>query len=169
MTKVTTTTRRNLQVKDIDRGWDSMMRKVLGGHPVVVTGLPAKVASDPKQTRSGKASPLTLVQVAARHELGLDLPRVPQRSFIRDTFDENKNRYMSLAAKDAVRAMLGEIRDSDLLERVGLRMKADIQRRIARGIPPPNAPRTIARKGSSKPLIDTGQLRRSITFEVRRA
>ncbi len=30
----------------------------------------------------------------------------------------------------------------------------------------PNSPTTVARKGSSKPLIDTGQLRRSITSDV---
>lgn len=32
---------------------------------------------------------------------------------------------------------------------------------------PPNAPSTIARKGSDRPLIDTGSLRRAITFVVR--
>lgn len=31
---------------------------------------------------------------------------------------------------------------------------------------PPNAPSTIKRKGSDRPLIDTGQLRRSITYVV---
>ena len=32
----------------------------------------------------------------------------------------------------------------------------------------PNAPATIARKGSSTPLIDTGALLNSITYEVRK-
>ena len=32
---------------------------------------------------------------------------------------------------------------------------------------PPNAPSTIKRKGSSRPLIDTGQLRRAITYVIR--
>lgn len=31
---------------------------------------------------------------------------------------------------------------------------------------PPNTPATIDKKGSAKPLIDTGQLRRAITFDV---
>lgn len=30
----------------------------------------------------------------------------------------------------------------------------------------PNAPQTIAQKGSASPLIDTGRLRKSVTFEV---
>jgi len=32
---------------------------------------------------------------------------------------------------------------------------------------PPNAPSTIARKGSSQPLIDTGNLRKSIIYVIR--
>jgi hypothetical protein len=32
---------------------------------------------------------------------------------------------------------------------------------------PPNSPRTIAEKGSDRPLIDTGELRKSITFVIR--
>lgn len=32
---------------------------------------------------------------------------------------------------------------------------------------PPNAPATIARKGSDRPLIDTAQLRNSITYVIR--
>jgi len=31
---------------------------------------------------------------------------------------------------------------------------------------PPNAPSTIAHKGSDRPLIDTGQLRRAITYAI---
>jgi hypothetical protein len=50
---------------------------------------------------------------------------------------------------------------------IGMRVVGDIQDRISDGIPPPNSPITIARKGSSKPLIDSGQLRQSISFEVR--
>jgi hypothetical protein len=33
-------------------------------------------------------------------------------------------------------------------------------------VPPPNSPRTIARKGSSKTLIDTSQMINSIRAEV---
>jgi hypothetical protein len=33
-------------------------------------------------------------------------------------------------------------------------------------IPPPLAPSTIAAKGSSKPLVDTGQMLNAITWEV---
>jgi len=35
------------------------------------------------------------------------------------------------------------------------------------GIPPPNAPSTIKRKGSSRPLVDTGAMVNAVTWEVR--
>ena len=53
------------------------------------------------------------------------------------------------------------------LELIGLFVKGLIQGRMSAGIPPPLKASTIARKGSSKPLINTGQLRASIDYEVR--
>ena len=32
---------------------------------------------------------------------------------------------------------------------------------------PPNSPRTIRRKGSDQPLVDTGEMRKAITYVVR--
>jgi phage gpG-like protein len=49
---------------------------------------------------------------------------------------------------------------------VGQMMESDMRSAIAAGIPPPNAARTIAAKGSSKPLVDSGQLRASISSAV---
>lgn len=52
------------------------------------------------------------------------------------------------------------------LDRFGLWAVGEIQQRIADGIPPPNAQSTVDRKGSSTPLIETGQLRASIKHKV---
>ena len=49
---------------------------------------------------------------------------------------------------------------------LGMALVGDVQQRIRNRIPPPNAPYTIARKGSDVPLIDTGRLRQSIDFVV---
>lgn len=50
---------------------------------------------------------------------------------------------------------------------VGLYVVGAVQETISDGVPPPNAPSTIERKGSSTPLIDTGILRQSINHEVK--
>ena len=56
--------------------------------------------------------------------------------------------------------------DERLLERVGLLTAARIQQEITDLRQPPNSPATIAAKGSSNPLIDTGKLRQSVSYEV---
>jgi len=55
----------------------------------------------------------------------------------------------------------------DGLETFGQVAEIQITATIDRGVPPPNAPSTIAAKGSSQPLFDTGQLYGQISHEVR--
>ena len=55
---------------------------------------------------------------------------------------------------------------SQVTELVGMQMKSDISSTLTNGPWTPNSPVTIARKGSSRPLIDTGELRASITYRT---
>lgn len=91
---------------------------------------------------------------------------VPARSFIRAWYDEtieaNKRVYKLLQA----RMLAGELTQEQVFGQLGSLMVGQIQRRISEGIPPELQSKTIERKGSSTPLIDTGQLRASVTFEV---
>ncbi|WP_252715295.1 hypothetical protein [Acinetobacter junii] len=49
---------------------------------------------------------------------------------------------------------------------LGMQAAADVQMYMVNGKFAPLKAKTIKRKGSSKPLIDTGQLRQSITYKV---
>lgn len=109
---------------------------------------------------------LTLLEVAAIHEFGAPAAGIPQRSFIRAGVDE-----LAAEIKDAQRALAKRVVAGDLtmdaaLEQLGALVAGKLQARIAAGIAPPNAPATIEKKGSSTPLIDTGQLRSSMTWLV---
>tara|TARA_Y100000004_G_scaffold70614_1_gene79425 strand:+ start:1379 stop:1816 length:438 start_codon:yes stop_codon:yes gene_type:complete len=58
------------------------------------------------------------------------------------------------------------------LKRIGIKILNEVNKNFQRGgndgvAWEANAPATIARKGSSRPLIDTGNLRGSFTFQVR--
>jgi len=55
-----------------------------------------------------------------------------------------------------------------LLNVLGLQVVGQIQQRITSLREPPNKPSTIRRKKTDNPLIDTGFLRSSTTFELRR-
>lgn len=63
----------------------------------------------------------------------------------------------------------GTMSVDSLLAFIGERAKNAVQKAIREGEYTPLAPSTIARKGSSVPLIDTGRLVNSVTFEIRRA
>lgn len=106
----------------------------------------------------------TLVHdVAIYNEFGTR--RMPARPFIRP----NRDRILRSAAEIVARDV-GTNPHYVVTERaanlIGIAGVAFIQRTIDELISPPNAPSTIARKGSSKPLIDTGQLKLSITHRI---
>lgn len=109
-------------------------------------------------------SDLTVADVASFHEFGTR--NVPQRSFIRGWFDEQIDVNRELLRTALTEVVSGKRPLQQALERVALKMEANVKRRIRNRIPPPLKPETIARKGSSVPLIDTGQLRASIRAKV---
>jgi hypothetical protein len=117
---------------------------------------------------------LTVSQIATIHEFGkvIHQPRmrrtivIPERSFLRATIDQYQ---AAIARRDVLLAqgfLLGKFQLRQAMELLGTYVVGLIKQRIADGILPRNADSTIARKRSSKPLIDTGQLRNSITYKV---
>jgi hypothetical protein len=141
--------------------------------------------------------PLTIAEIAAVHEFGSRDGKIPERSFMRSTFDEKRGEYVELMRKLLVQLVEQKIDVEKLLKIVGMRVSMDMRRKIQSGeIKPPNAFSTIMRKSrpilarrkikadardrvrrfrdrkgrfvaiKAKPLIDTGQLMRAITYAV---
>lgn len=108
----------------------------------------------------------TNAQVAAVHEYGSGDGRVPQRAFLRSTIDANRPKYLALMEKAAANVLSGKTTLPKLLAAVGLIAVTDVKRKIVRGPFLALAPSTVARKGSSRPLVDTGQLLNSIASRV---
>lgn len=134
------------------------VRRAMKGPTRVKVGLPAGTSSYPDGT--------SVFEVGAVHEFGSQDGRIPERSFIRSTLEKKRSELDAMAGKIGKKVE----RDGGTLEEglnlMGSVLAAAIQETIADGVPPPNAPSTIRRKGSSKPLIDTGHLRQSITWQV---
>lgn len=103
---------------------------------------------------------LTVAEVGAFHEFGTR--NIPQRSFIRAWFDGAIQENKALVQSQLALVVAGRLPLEQALERVALKCEADVKRRMRNRIPPPLKPETIKRKGSSVPLIDTGQLRAAI-------
>lgn len=110
--------------------------------------------------------------IASVHEFGVTIQQergsivIPERSFMRTTFDEKKAEWFEFVKRQLNNVFEFKIDAQTLYARLGARMVGDIQEKITDLDAPPNAPSTISKKGSSNPLIDSGGLRRSITFRV---
>lgn len=129
--------------------------------PGVKVGVQASEAAKVHPQRDKSAEPETVLDVAIWNEFGIG---VPERSFIRAWFDEARSANNALAMKQLKRVLKGQLTPKDALSQMGAVFVGQIQKRIAARIDPPNAPATIAAKGSSVPLIDEGVLRQSITW-----
>ncbi|TQR21861.1 hypothetical protein FG384_02315 [Psychrobacillus vulpis] len=110
--------------------------------------------------------------IASVHEFGVTIQKesgsivIPERSFMRTTFDEKEVEWIQFAEKQLKNVIDFKIAPRTLYERLGALMVGDIQEKITDLDAPPNATSTIQKKGSSNPLIDSGGLRKRITFRV---
>lgn len=142
-------------------GWNGLEKTLKGKFSTRVGILGSKAVKRHEDTK------LTNAEIGAIHELGL-VAGIPQRSFLKEPLEamlkdkiaSNKEMYFQCLENgdmkkwfQAVGFWAEEIVD-DAFTSGGFGKWA------------PNAPSTIKRKGSDKPLINIGELRRSITSQV---
>lgn len=183
-------------VKDIDKGWDRIVKERLGDKVVKVgiTGAQAEAVH--------KDAGITNAQLGAVHEYGATIQHPGGTSFSSDFTNGNRfiknadvadhdnvgvtgahviviparsfmrstmdaNHMYAADIDKAVKAILdGKLHEDRALDLIGAKAASDVMRTIEKGIPVPLAASTIKRKGSSKPLIDNKDLLRSITHAV---
>ena len=150
-------------VIDKDLGYKKIMesiKSIAANSPAVTVGIHAKEGSE-----SHAKTELTNVQLGTIHEYGLG---VPERSFIRQTFDMNRDKYQKALDGAARGVSSGKASVVEGLKALGMFIVSTMQERIEKNSPQFKelAEVTKKRKGSSKPLIDTGQLKNSITYVV---
>lgn len=104
-----------------------------------------------------------ICDVAAWNELGT--VNIPARPFLRMSVDDNEskiNAFLQSKKRDLVRGVSAE----QVLKEIGIFQKDLIQEKITSGSFAPNAPSTVKKKGSSKPLIDSGRMRQSVNYVI---
>lgn len=139
-------------VRDSDPGFKKIVKNLKGPNRVDV-GIFADQGSD-------------LVIYAASNEFGTET--IPERSYLRAGVDEKRRSLRRLTSQVAEKVIVGKMSKKEALEIIGASAQKIVQRKIARGPFTPNKPATVVRKGSSKPLIESGRMRQSVTFKVRR-
>lgn len=134
------------------------LQRRISANKEAAVGLPADAGKHPD-------ADMSYAQLGAIHEFGAG--PIPERSFLRvplraaqDELAKHFRQMMPMVAK-------GDMTMEQALNAIGARAASVSQEAIQAGISPPNTAETVARKGSSKPLMDTGALRRAITWVVR--
>lgn len=105
-----------------------------------------------------------MVDIAMWNELGT--VNMPARPFMRDSVD-NHTDVIEAFAQAQVNTLAGGGTAESVLKNMGVMQKAMIQNEIDEGSFAANAPSTVRRKKSDKPLIDTGRMRQSVQFVIK--
>lgn len=155
-------------VKDIDRGWAALKRELArqteGGGLYGKAGVIGEKGQTEHAENDGE--PLTNAELGLIHEFGLG---VPERSFLRAAFDRNQPKYLDNLQKLIAAVYDGKITIERALGLLSQQAASDMRNFIReRQVEPANSEATIARKGSSVPLIDSGQLINALTGAVER-
>jgi hypothetical protein len=85
---------------------------------------------------------------------------------MRNAMRANRSQYLSAMKSSAAKLVMGQTTLSQIMSKLGILAQGDIQGAITSLTSPPNSPVTIEIKGSSKPLIDSGEMRAAVTFKV---
>lgn len=93
---------------------------------------------------------------------------IPSRPFLLNAMRANRRKYLQAMRTSAPKILRGEVTLLEVLRKLGILAQGDVQKEITDLRTPPNAPSTIAAKGSSNPLIDTGEMRSKVTWKVDR-
>lgn len=109
----------------------------------------------------------TIAVIGAVQEYGSADGRIPERSFLRVPLRSNQKEFAKVFRNLIPKVIAGEMDMFQLLSSVGAKAVSVSQEAISAGIPPPNAPSTLARKGEGGvPLVDEGTLKGSITYVI---
>lgn len=119
------------------------------------------------ETSREDSGEITNAELGIIHEWGAPEKGIPERSFMRSTMSEEMENLGRLSKTQIALCLEGNTSPHDVFATIGAYLQGKIVDKITDGEFKPNNENTVKRKGSSKPLIDTGQLRGAITYEVR--
>lgn len=96
---------------------------------------------------------------------------IPQRSFLRSTMFEQRDKISTLWAKETRRMIkTPKVSAVNAVERVGISITKMVENKIrrSRSWAEPNAPSTVASKGNNYPLHDTGEMANSVRWTIKK-
>lgn len=172
-------------LKDIDwRAFDELRHRINAGKHAVRVGVPSGAA---------EADGTPVAMIAAVHEFGSPSQGIPERPFLRTAMQENAKKYVALNRRNLLAILRRQMTVEQALGQLGEMAKGDVQAKLRDGDFKALDPKTIAARRRARsngynkalqskmakkqaagnaagpidrPLIDSGQLRQSITWEI---
>lgn len=143
--------------KDEDKGYIRIQRDIRA-----LRDRSVKVGIMGSETVKG----VSVVDYAMYNEFGTR--NIPARPFMATTYAQYGDQMSQFIDYLASRMFVGLISADRVLRVIGESYQAKVQMTIrnAKEWAVPNAPGTIAQKGSSSPLIDTGRMIQSVRYEI---
>lgn len=146
---------------------NGLVDKILASKNKLTIGfLDAKQAQIAAKMEYGGDYPVTDEYKARGEAKGFKMPKfigIPARPFMQNTVTNKKSEWAKVAIL-TTKNNGGDIEQS--LNLVGRRARNDILATIEEGEFIPNSQRTIEIKDKESPLIDTGEMSRSVAWEV---
>lgn len=172
----------DVKFKSVDLGKRRIERELsLIPHRVALIGIPG-TAKMPRDGQSGTVD--NLAELAFIMEKGSTVNKIPPRPFMRETRKKAEKRFRGLLRKSYKAILNGKLTTEGALASLGQAYEGEMKEIFLTGNFAPNSPITIhggwmrnkvsgkifkvKGKGSSRPLIDTGNLRQSIKYKVKK-
>ena len=150
------------QIVEKDMGYDALMDAIKSSSKELIrVGLPESVGSK----RVGEGGRQTLAYIAAINHFGAR--KIPPRPFLTQTLYQKREEIAKAQRQALLSIITFKSKPKVAFSKVGAIAASLVKRGITIGKWKGNAESTKRKKGSSKPLIDTGRLRASITYEVK--
>lgn len=144
------------------KGLDDLRRQMGGAYVARVGILGGKaVRTD--------SSPLNNAEIGVIQMFGSYTKKIPPRDFLLAPIQRNQRKIIEMMQKSSIREAVAQGDYKKIFQFLGVIAEGFVQQAFETsgfGQWAPNKPTTVQAKGSDKPLIDTGQLRRAITSDV---
>ena len=143
-------------VTDRDLGWKDIKKNLKE-----LSRLAVKIGIlEGSKTKDGA----DIAEYAAYNEEGTK--NIPSRPFIRSWVDSNGEKLRHFMDSAYSHVVSGKWTARDAFERLGQTVQSGIKKNIVSGGFKPNSDSTVKRKGSSTPLVDSGDMRNAVNYKV---
>jgi hypothetical protein len=155
-----------VDTQDVDMGYGAIIKELhnLQNLALLVGFQEGSQTHSQSQGNRKKEGGLSMPEIAAKNEFGDR--GVPARPFMSTSFDENRKQIQSFIETYQSEVFTGRMTAKQMVGNLGQDLVRIVQQKIYQIQYPPNSPRTIAIKKSSKPLIDFGQMVNAVTYKI---